>query len=308
MSSKISILGSINLDSTYHVDKIPLPGETIHVNKKTFAAGGKGANQAVAAKRSGATVSFIGAVGNDAAGKYMLNELEKEKINLSNVQIKDTAQTGTATVLLDENGQNSILVYAGANGLIDSSQINKAEDTIANSDYIIAQFETPISAIISAFTIAKKHGVTTILNPAPATTIDNKLLKVTNIIVPNETESAAITGINVTDEESMQRTARYFREKGVKVTIITLGSRGVYYSSPTENRFISAYKVNAVDTTGAGDTFIGAMTSVLTTDLLNISVAIDYGQQASSITVQGIGAQPSIPTKEKIKQVYRMSD
>ncbi|MED7618650.1 UNVERIFIED_CONTAM: ribokinase, partial [Bifidobacterium breve] len=183
------------------------------------------------------TVSFIGAVGNDAAGKYMLNELEKEKINLSNVQIKDTAQTGTATVLLDENGQNSILVYAGANGLIDSSQINKAEDTIANSDYIIAQFETPISAIISAFTIAKKHGVTTILNPAPATTIDNKLLKVTNIIVPNETESAAITGINVTDEESMQRTARYFREKGVKVTIITLGSRGVYYSSPTENRF-----------------------------------------------------------------------
>lgn len=156
MSSKISILGSINLDSTYHVDKIPLPGETIHVNKKTFAAGGKGANQAVAAKRSGATVSFIGAVGNDAAGKYMLNELEKEKINLSNVQIKDTAQTGTATVLLDENGQNSILVYAGANGLIDSSQINKAEDTIANSDYIIAQFETPISAIISAFTIAKK--------------------------------------------------------------------------------------------------------------------------------------------------------
>ena len=308
MSSKISILGSINLDSTYHVDKIPLPGETIHVNKKTFAAGGKGANQAVAAKRSGATVSFIGAVGNDAAGKYMLNELEKEKINLSNVQIKDTAQTGTATVLLDENGQNSILVYAGANGLIDSSQINKAEDTIANSDYIIAQFETPISAIISAFTIAKKHGVTTILNPAPATTIDNKLLKVTNIIVPNETESAAITGINVTDEESMQRTARYFREKGVKVNIITLGSRGVYYSSPTENRFISAYKVNAVDTTGAGDTFIGAMTSVLTTDLLNISAAIDYGQQASSITVQGIGAQPSIPTKEKIKQVYRMSD
>ena len=237
-----------------------------------------------------------------------MNELEKEKINLSNVQIKDTAQTGTATVLLDENGQNSILVYAGANGLIDSSQINKAEDTIANSDYIIAQFETPISAIISAFTIAKKHGVTTILNPAPATTIDNKLLKVTNIIVPNETESAAITGINVTDEESMQRTARYFREKGVKVTIITLGSRGVYYSSPTENRFISAYKVNAVDTTGAGDTFIGAMTSVLTTDLLNISAAIDYGQQASSITVQGIGAQPSIPTKEKIKQVYRMSD
>lgn len=103
------------------------------------------------------------------------------------------------------------------------------------------------------------------------------MLKVTNIIVPNETESAAITGINVTDEESMQRTARYFREKGVKVTIITLGSRGVYNSSPTENRFISAYKVNAVDTTGAGDTFIGAMTSVLTTDLLNISAAIDYG-------------------------------
>lgn len=304
MSTDISILGSINLDTTNHIARIQLPGETIHVNKKTSAAGGKGANQAVAAQRSSAKVHFIGAVGDDAAGDFMLKALKKEKIDLTNVEVKKGERTGAATILLDEKGQNSILVYAGANNLIDDKQINKAESTIANSKFIVAQFESPISATIAAFKVAKKHGVITILNPAPASKIPDELLKVTDIIAPNETESAVITGIEVNDENAMIKTAKYFRSKGVNTTLITLGSRGVYFSTPNTSKLVPAHKVKAVDTTGAGDTFIGAMVSVLKTDLSNISEAIDYGQEASSITVQGLGAQPSIPTKEKIEEIY----
>ncbi|MBA1393176.1 ribokinase, partial [Lactobacillus sp. XV13L] len=142
MSTNITILGSINLDTTYHITRIPLAGETLQIKEKTFAGGGKGANQAFAAQRSGAKVHFIGAVGNDEAGKRMLKAMKEEGIDLANVAVKDNEKTGTATILLDQNGQNSILVYSGANGLIDHRQIINAESTIANSNYIIAQFET----------------------------------------------------------------------------------------------------------------------------------------------------------------------
>jgi ribokinase len=304
MGVKISVLGSINLDTTHHIKRIPLPGETLHVTKKTSAAGGKGANQAVAARRSGADVYFIGAVGDDEAGRYMLNELHKESINLDNVNSEESEGTGAATILLDEKGQNSILVYAGANGLIDQEQIDKAEKEIASSDYIIAQFETPQEATLEAFKIAKKYGVVTILNPAPASKIDDELLRVTDIIAPNETESEVITGIPVETKQQMEKTATYFKEKGVGTTLITLGSRGVYYANQNGNGVIPAHMVDAVDTTGAGDTFIGAMTSALKKDLSNLPQAIEYGQRASSITVQGAGAIPSIPTKAKVEEVY----
>lgn len=305
MVNNISVLGSINLDTTDHIARIPLPGETIQVHAKSSAAGGKGANQAVAARRSGANVYFIGAVGDDLAGKSMLDTLKKESIDLTNVEVKSEERTGAATILLDDNGQNSILVYAGANSLIDEAQIRKAESTIAKSDFIVSQFETPIGATLEAFKIAKKQGVITVLNPAPATEIPDELLNVTDIIAPNETESAVISGIEVVDQESMKKTADFFRNKGVANTLITLGSRGVYCSTEVGEKLVPAHKVKAVDTTAAGDTFIGAMVSVLKKDLSNILKAIDYGQMASSITVQGLGAQPSIPTDKKIKETYK---
>ncbi|MCT6811680.1 MAG: ribokinase [Lactobacillus helsingborgensis] len=308
MSINISVLGSINLDTTYHITHIPLPGETLQVNKKTYAGGGKGANQAVAAQRSGATVHFIGAVGNDTAGKFMLETMGKENIDLANVEVKENEQTGAATILLDKNGQNSILVYAGANSLISHKQIVKAEDVIAKSQYIIAQFETPIKATLEAFKIAKKHNVITILNPAPAAKISDELLELTDIITPNETESAFITGIKVKDQNAMHETDMYFKKKGVKVTLITLGSRGVHCSIGSISQLVPAHKVHVVDTTGAGDTFVGAMASILKPDFSNIFEAIDYGQKASSITIEVMGAQPSIPTREKVEQVYGKED
>jgi len=302
--NKISVLGSINLDSTLHINHIPLPGETIHVTKKTAAAGGKGANQAVAAQRSGAEVSFIGTVGRDYGGKFMLTTMKNEGINLTQVLIKENIDTGTATIMLDEKGQNSILVDAGANAEVTPNQIDNAEETIKNSDYIIAQFKTPIDATIEAFKIAKKNGVVTILNPAPATKVSDALLAVTDIIAPNETESTLITGIEVNNEENMLKTAEYFKQKGVNTTLITLGERGVFYANGAHHALVPAHKVKAVDTTGAGDTFIGALTAILKKDLSNIEKAISYGQKASSITVQTLGAMPSIPAKDKVEEVY----
>ena len=302
--TKISVLGSINLDTTLHIDHIALPGETLHVSEKSSAAGGKGANQAVSAQRSGADVSFIGAVGVDDGGKFMLETMKNEGIDLPQVEKRADVDTGAATIMLDKSGQNSILVDAGANATVDAEQIKKASETIKNSDYIIAQFETPIPATIEAFKIAKKNGVTTILNPAPASEVSDELLSVTDIIAPNETESAAITGIEVDNEENMLKTADYFRNKGVKMTLITLGERGVFYCDGNRHGLVPAHIVKAVDTTGAGDTFIGAMSSVLKPDMSNIDEAIDYGQKASSITVQNLGAMPSIPTKEKVEKVY----
>lgn len=302
--TKVTVLGSINLDTTYSIPRIPLPGETMHVNGVSSAAGGKGANQAVAAARSGVDVSFIGRVGKDHGGEFMLGTMKKEGINLDNVLVDEDIETGSAVIMLDENGQNSILVDAGANGEVSVKQVEAAEDTIANSDYIIAQFETPVEATIAAFKIAKKHGVKTILNPAPAHEISDELLSLTDIITPNETESSLITGIEVNEEADMTKTAEHFRNKGVETTLITLGSRGVFYSSSVGKGFVKAFKVKAVDTTGAGDTFIGALSSVLKADYSNIEDAIKYGQQASSITVQGAGAMPSIPTREKVTEVY----
>ena len=157
---------------------------------------------------------------------------------------------------------------------------------------------------LEAFEIAKASGVITVLNPAPGSKISDDLLEITDIIVPNETESAITTGIPVNSEVAMNKTATYFKNKGVNIILITLGSKGVYYSTKSKHGLVSAYKVNAVDTTGAGDTFIGAMCSVLNPDLSNIYSGIMYGEQASSIAVQKLGAQPSIPTKAQVEEIY----
>lgn len=304
MKNKVCVLGSINLDTTLHVERIPLPSETVPVSDKSSAPGGKGANQAVASARSGAKVHFIGAIGDDNSGQTMLRSLKEDNIDLTNITKSDKAGTGTATIMLDENGQNSILVYPGANKEINLTQIKNAESLIASMDFIVAQFETPIKETTLAFQIAHKHGVVTVLNPAPASHIPDELLGETDIIAPNETESFAITGIKADSLSSMNKSANYFRDKGVKATLITLGDKGVYYSYDKQAKIVPAYKVKAVDTTAAGDTFLGALSAVLKKDLSNLEVAIDYGEKASSLTVQRNGAQPSIPTFSQINKFY----
>ena len=301
MVNHVVVLGSINVDTTYHVNRFPQPGETIAAQSKSSAPGGKGANQAVAAARSGAQTAFVGAVGSDNEGQYMLEALKENDIDTSHINIDKYHGTGSAAITLDANGQNDIMVYGGANQAMQPGEFGDLSELLAHTDFLIAQFETPQAVALDLFKQAKEQGVTTVLNPAPAHEIMPELLQYTDVIAPNETECALLTGIELTDEDSMLKSADYFRERGVKHLLITLGDRGVFYATPDDHGLVPAFKVKAVDTTAAGDTFIGALCSQLEKDLANVEDSLRYAQRASSLTVQRMGAMPSIPTGEDVK-------
>ena len=305
MVNHVVVLGSINVDTTYHVNRFPQPGETIAAQSKSSAPGGKGANQAVAAARSGAQTAFVGAVGSDNEGQYMLEALKENDIDTSHINIDKYHGTGSAAITLDANGQNDIMVYGGANQAMQPGEFGDLSELLAHTDFLIAQFETPQAVALDLFKQAKEQGVTTVLNPAPAHEIMPELLQYTDVIAPNETECALLTGIELTDEDLMLKSADYFRERGVKHLLITLGDRGVFYATPDDHGLVPAFKVKAVDTTAAGDTFIGALCSQLEKDLTNVEDSLRYAQRASSLTVQRMGAMPSIPTGEDVKAALK---
>lgn len=299
---KIVVLGSTNVDTILNIKRLPLPGETMAMDGQSSAGGGKGANQALAATRAGAETSFVSKIGDDHAADFMLDTFKKDGLNIDHVTETSKAGTGKAYILLDENGQNSILIYGGANQTISIDDINAAKETIKKSDCLISEFETPISVTIEAFKIAKENGVITILNPAPAKdNIPLELLKLTDIIVPNETEASAITGIKVEDKKSIINSAEKLNKMGINRVIITIGSRGSLYYSEGKEEFVDAYKVPAIDTTAAGDTFIGYLAAKLDSDLGNVVEAMKFASKASSIAVQTKGAQNSIPYVEDVK-------
>ncbi|QQM60948.1 ribokinase [Lactiplantibacillus plantarum] len=297
----VTVIGSINLDRTIRVKNMPKPGETIHTKEIFSAGGGKGANQAVAAQRSGAKTHFIGAVGDDDAGKTMLDLLTQEKINLAGITKMTKRSTGQAYVTVDDAGENQIMIHGGANMAFTPDDVAAHRDIIEASDFVVAQFESAVDSTVEAFKIAQAAGVKTILNPAPAMEkVPAELLAVTDMIVPNETETETLTGIAITDEASMMKASAALHELGISAVIITIGSKGAFYDINGRHGVIPAFKVEAVDTTSAGDTFIGAMSSVLDKDFSNLEDAIRYGNRASSIAVQRFGAQPSIPYKNEI--------
>ncbi|MEG0284409.1 MAG: ribokinase [Vagococcus sp.] len=297
----ITVIGSINLDTTLRVKEMPKPGETLHAKEHFTAGGGKGANQAVAAKRSGADTYFIGAVGNDGAGMMMNELLTHEEIDITGVSTLDNQSTGQAFITVDDSGENSIMIFSGANNSFTPEQVKKSSETIIKSDFLISQFESAMDSTVVAFNIARDNQVKTILNPAPAISeMPKDLLSVTDMIIPNETETEILTGIKVTDEASLKEAAKALHELGIEAVIITIGSKGAFYDVNGKSGIIPAFKVKAVDTTAAGDTFIGALSSVLKPDFSNIEEAITYGNKASSLTVQRFGAQPSIPYKNEL--------
>lgn len=299
---KVVVLGSTNVDTIINLDRYPLPGETMRMKDHAQAGGGKGANQALAATRLGAQTSFISRVGDDGSADFMLDTFKKDGMNIENIVTSKTAGTGQAYILVDGNGQNSIMIYGGANTEVCPEDIDAAADTIKDADVLIAQFEVPMPAIIRAFEVAKENGVKTILNPAPAVAqIPAELISLTDIIIPNETEAQLITGVEVTDRASMDKAADKLHEMGVQAVLITVGSTGSYYSTGDKTGFVNAFKVDAKDTTAAGDTFIGAFSTRIHDDLSNIEEAMTFANKASSIAVQVAGAQTSIPYEKDVQ-------
>ncbi|MFT8470061.1 MAG: ribokinase [Oenococcus sp.] len=300
-NKKIVVLGSLNVDTIQHMDKLPERGETIHINSLTSAPGGKGANQAVAAARQGAQVSFIGAVGDDANGRFMKQALADNQIDVSRIVTK-SVPTGSASILLEADGSNTILVYGGANMQVTVEDVQAAEDEIAEADAIITQFETPIPAAIRAFEIAKKHHVMTILNPAPAKKIDAELLRLSDFVTPNETEAQVLIDQDVAfNQDSLMNAAQALEKLGVKNTLITLGKSGSFYKVADKSGMIPSFKVKAVDTTAAGDTFIGVFAANIKNDLSNLVPTLIWASRSSSLTVQKAGALPSIPTFAEVE-------
>lgn len=301
---KIVVVGSSNVDTTLHVKDFPKPGETINASEVTMAAGGKGANQAVAAAKSGAETQFISRVGEDSTGEFMLKQLKNYGVSLEYVQTTAGQNTGHAYITLNDNGQNDIIIDHGANYSLSVLDIDAASNLLGEVDCVIAQFETPLEATIEAFKLAKRQGAVTILNPAPAIkNIPQELLQLTDVITPNETESAAITGIEINEENDLKLSAAKLHEMGVSNVVITYGDKGAYISTAVSEKLVPAFKVSAVDTTAAGDTFLGFLAGNLNKDLTNIEQAAVIASRASSIAVQRLGAQPSIPTAKEVKDL-----
>ncbi|CAC6098509.1 ribokinase [Staphylococcus aureus] len=304
MTNKVVILGSTNVDQFLTVERYAQPGETLHVEEAQKAfGGGKGANQAIATARMQADTTFITKIGTDGVADFILEDFKVAHIDTSYIIKTAEAKMGQAFITVNAEGQNTIYVYGGANMTMTPEDVINAKDAIINADFVVAQLEVPIPAIISAFEIAKAHGVTTVLNPAPAKALPNELLSLIDIIVPNETEAELLSGIKVTNEQSMKDNANYFLSIGIKTVLITLGKQGTYFATKNQSQHIEAYKVNAIDTTAAGDTFIGAFVSRLNKSQDNLADAIDFGNKASSLTVQKHGAQASIPLLEEVNQV-----
>ncbi|HDT6469905.1 TPA: ribokinase [Staphylococcus aureus] len=304
MTNKVVILGSTNVDQFLTVERYAQPGETLHVEEAQKAfGGGKGANQAIATARMQADTTFITKIGTDGVADFILEDFKVAHIDTSYIIKTAEAKTGQAFITVNAEGQNTIYVYGGANMTMTPEDVINAKDAIINADFVVAQLEVPIPAIISAFEIAKAHGVTTVLNPAPAKALPNELLSLIDIIVPNETEAELLSGIKVTNEQSMKDNANYFLSIGIKTVLITLGKQGTYFATKNQSQHIEAYKVNAIDTTAAGDTFIGAFVSRLNKSQDNLADAIDFGNKASSLIVQKHGAQASIPLLEEVNQV-----
>ncbi len=304
----ICILGSINMDLVLGVDRMVKPGETILSKGFQKIPGGKGANQAVAARRLGGNVCMIASVGKDENGYSIVEALKKDNIDVNNISYSDSNPTGMAIITVDSLGNNSIIVVPGANMEIDEKSIQNLEQVIKNSKILVAQFETPVEATIKAFRIAKENGVTTVLNPAPAKSIPEELLKFTDIIAPNETEAFELTNIQVKDEDSVREASNKFLEKGVKFVIITLGEKGAAIANKDKVSIVPAYKVKAIDTTAAGDSFIGALISKLVkVDLIDFNTiegSIKFANKVSSIVVQKSGAQPSLPYLQEVIKTY----
>lgn len=296
---KLLVIGSTNTDMVVKAPHLPKPGETILGGKFLMNPGGKGANQAVAAARLGGVVTFVGKIGNDLFGKQTVSNLKNEGINVDNMLSDPANPSGVALITVDEAAENCIVVAPGSNMTINKDDIDANLALIEQTDIILMQLEIPIDTVAYTTQIAHKMNKLVILNPAPANEIPNELLKQLYILTPNETEAEMITGISAKDDEGVKKAAMKIREKGVQHVIITLGSRGAYLLNHEKSVFIRGIKVNATDTTAAGDTFNGAL-AVALSEGKEIEEAIEFANTAASIAVTRMGAQSSVPYRKEL--------
>jgi ribokinase len=295
--STILVVGSSNTDMIIKCPRIPGPGETILGGEFFKLAGGKGANQAVAAARAGGDVTFIGCVGNDSMGKDSLEGLAEEGIDVSHVKVSEDKPSGIALINVSESGENSITVASGANGDIFPADVLALEDIIASAEIILLQHEIPFETVKEVILMAQNFGVKVILNPAPAASVPKELLSMIYLLTPNEHEAALITGMS--SETDPLILADKLLEMGSKQVIITIGSKGALFADGEHKKVVETITVKAVDSTAAGDTFNGYLAVALARGDSMID-AIKLANKAASVSVTRMGAQASVPTIEEL--------
>jgi ribokinase len=302
----IAVVGSSNMDLVVKSKRIPVTGETILGGDFIMVPGGKGANQAVAAAKLGAQVFFIAKLGDDIFGLQSLNNFKKEGVNTKYVLQTQDAPSGVALIMVDDEGNNVIVVAPGANHKLMPDDVKAAESDIASSGALVAQLEVPIETIEFAAGLANKSNVPFILDPAPAQKLSAELLNMVDVLTPNETEAQILTGVEVKDRKSAEAAAQKLLECGVKNVILTMGATGYLSVGKEGKEFIAARKVTAADSTAAGDAFTGSLAVGLAKGQ-TLSQAALFANNVAAFSVTRMGAQPSMPTIEEIdKFIHEM--
>ena len=296
----ILVIGSSNTDMTVKTKALPKPGETVLGGIFTMGAGGKGANQAVAARRLGGEVKFICKVGRDIFGDNAIAHYQQEGLDTGGV-LRSELPSGVALISVDEHAENCIVVASGANNDLTEADIEAVAGDIRNCGILLLQLEIPVPSVVKAARIAHEAGATVVLNPAPACPLPDELFRYVDLFIPNETELSTFSGLPVSDEESAAKAAAAMQAKGVGKLIVTMGSKGSLICEGGEPVFVPARKVKAVDTTAAGDTFCGALCVALS-EGRSLKEAAEFATAASALTVQKMGAQDSIPYRKDINQ------
>lgn len=300
---KICVIGSLNMDLVVNVDEMPKKGQTLIGENFKEVPGGKGANQAVAIAKLGGDVSMIGKVGNDGFGQTLINALKADNVKTDYIQIENCS-SGVAMITVDKNAENSIVVAPGANFRVLREDIDKCIDSIKQSDIVVVQLETPLDTIKYALQESKQLDKYTILNPAPAVKLEEDIIKNVDLLTPNETELEILSGVKIENEEDIIKAAQVMIQKGVKQLIVTLGSKGSLYIDKDNVKFKESYKVDAIDTTAAGDSYTGALSVALSQDK-DIQEAMDFASKVGALCVMKEGAQTSLPTIQDVLNFRR---
>jgi ribokinase len=296
---RVCVVGSANVDLTFRAASLPRPGETLAGRSFQLAFGGKGANQAVAAARLGARVHLVARVGCDLFGEQLRQHFLAEHIDASHVRTDDSQSSGAASITVDDEGRNCILVVAGANGGLAPADVQAAAPTIAACQILLCQLEVPVETTRTALRVAREAGVTTVLNPAPAAPLADEVLRLADLCVPNETEAERLTGKPVTDLAEAEAAARMLQARGARTVVVTLGERGALLVDQGA-RHIQAVPVRAVDTTGAGDAFIGGL-AVFLAEGLDLERAAGRACAVAALSVTRLGAQAALPSSAELE-------